>query len=111
MLVPKIFEVIAGLVVIWEAVRGWRGRLPRNGSVGVRTRATRRSDAAFKAANKAAAPLAAAGGAVMVACGVLAVVFPNHFAGLIIFGGVGVFLVLCLLGAAIGVRTSRAVHE
>ena len=68
-----------------------------------------RSDAAFETANKAAAPLAVAGGVVLAVCGVLGAVFPRRFAGVFIFGGVGVFLVLCVLGAGIGVRAARSV--
>jgi uncharacterized membrane protein len=109
MLVPGIVEVLAGFIIVWVAIRGWQGRLPRNGAVGVRTPSTMRSDAAFETANKAAAPLAAAGGAVLVACGVLAAVLPRHLFGGFVFGGVGVFLVLCLLGAVTGVRASRSV--
>ena len=75
MLVPVIVEMIAGLVVVWAAIRGWGGRLSRNGGVGVRTPSTMRSDAAFETANKAAAPLAGAGGAALAICGVLGAVF------------------------------------
>ncbi len=109
MLVPVIVEMIAGLIVVWVAIRGWQGRLPRNGAVGVRTPSTMRSEAAFETANKAAAPLAGAGGAVVAVCGVLAAVLPRHFAGIFIFGGVGVLLIFCLLGAAVGVRAARSV--
>ena len=109
MLVPAIVEVLAGLIVVWVAIRGWQGRLPRTGAVGVRTPSTMRSDAAFETANKAAAPLAVAGGAVLTVGGVLAAVLPRHLFGACVFGGVGVFLVLCLLGAATGVRASRSV--
>jgi hypothetical protein len=41
--------------------------------------------------------------------GVLATVLPQHLAGAFIFGGVGVFLLLILPGAATGVRASRSV--
>lgn len=109
MLVPAIVEVLAGLVIVWVAILSWEGRLPRNGAVGVRTPSTMRSDAAFAAANKAAAPLAGAGGAVAAVCGVLAAVFPRHLAAIFIFTGMGVLLVLVLLGAAIGVRAARSV--
>jgi SdpI/YfhL protein family len=109
MLVPATAEVLAGLIVVWLAIRLWQGRVPRGSAVGVRTPSTMRSDAAFKTANKAAAPLSGAGGAVMAVGGVLAAVMPRHLAGGFIFGGVGVFLLLILLGAAIGVRASRAV--
>ena len=109
MLIPAIVEALAGLVIVWVAIRGWQGRLPRNGAVGVRTPSTMRSDAAFETANKAAAPLAGAGGAVLAACGILAAVLPRHLFGAFIFGGAGVFLILCLLGAATGVRAARSV--
>jgi hypothetical protein len=107
MLVPVIAEALAGLVILWFAIRLRQGRISRDSAVGVRTPSTMRSDAAFEAANKAAAPLAGAGGVIMAVCGVLGAVFPRHLAGVFIFGGVGVFLVLCLLGAAVGVRAAR----
>lgn len=69
---------------------------------------TMRSDAAFEIANKAAAPWAGAGGVTLAICGVLAAALPQRLLGIFIFGGVGVFLVCCCLGAATGVRASRA---
>jgi hypothetical protein len=108
MLVPAIAEVLAGLIVVWLAIRMRQGRVSRGSAAGVRTRSTMRSDAAFETANKAAAPVAGAGGAILAVCGVLAAVLPKHLAGAFIFGGVGVFLLLCLLGAATGVRASRS---
>lgn len=109
LLVPAIAEVFAGLIVVWLAIRLRQGRVPRGSAIGVRTPSTMRSDAAFETANKAAAPLSGAGGAVMAVGGILAAVMPKHLAGAFIFGGVGVFLLLILLGAAIGVRASRSV--
>jgi hypothetical protein len=108
MLVPAIAEVFAGLIVLWLAIRMRHGRVPRGSAAGVRTPATMRSDAAFESANKAAAPLTAAGGAILAVCGVLAAAVPKRLAGAFLFGGVGVFLVLCLLGAVTGVRASRS---
>ena len=108
MLVPAIVEVLAGFIVVWLAVRMRQGRVARGSAAGVRTPSTMRSDAAFEAANKAAAPLTAAGGAILAVCGVLAAAVPKHLARAFIFGGVGVFLVLCLLGAVTGVRASRS---
>jgi hypothetical protein len=110
MLVPAIVEVVAGLVVSWVAVRMWQGRVKRGLGVGVRTPSTLRSDAAFAAANKAAAPVTCAGGAVMAVCGVFAAAVPRHLVGGFIFGGVGVFLITCILGAAVGVRAARPVR-
>jgi len=107
-LVPAIAEVLAGLGIVWLAIRMRQGRVRRGSAAGVRTPSTMRSDAAFETANKAAAPLTGAGGAILAICGVLAAIMPKHPAGIFIFGGVGVFLVLCLLGAATGVRASRS---
>ncbi len=109
MLVPAIAEALAGLIVVWLAIRMRQGRVSRGSAAGVRTRSTMRSDAAFETANKAAAPVAGAGGAILAVCGVLAAVLAKHLAGAFIFGGVGVFLLLCLVGAATGVRASRSV--
>jgi hypothetical protein len=108
MLAPAIVEVLADFIVLWLAVRMRQGRVARGSAAGVRTRSTMRSDAAFETANKAAAPLAGAGGAVLAVCGVLAAALPKHLFGVFVFGGMGVFLVLCLLGAATGVRASRS---
>jgi hypothetical protein len=44
----------------------------------------------------------------LAVCGVLAAALPKHLFGVFVFGGMGVFLVLCLLGAATGVRASRS---
>jgi hypothetical protein len=52
-----IIAIGAGIVLAWAAVAGWRGRLSRDGPVGVRTPSTMRSDEAFATTNKAAAPL------------------------------------------------------
>ena len=109
MLVPAIVEVFAGLIVVGVAIRMRQGRVARGSAVGVRTPSTMRSDAAFETANKAAAPLSGAGGAIMAVGGVLAAVLPRHLAGAFIFGGVGLFLLAILLGAAVGVRASRSV--
>jgi hypothetical protein len=108
MLVPAIVEVLAGLFVLWQAIRLRQGRVPRGSAIGVRTASTVRSDAAFETANRAAAPFAGAGGAIMAICGVLAAIMPERLLGIFIFGGVGVFLVCCFVGAATGVRASRS---
>lgn len=77
MLIPAIAEVLAGVIVVWLAIRIWRGRAARNWAVGGRTRSTIRSDAAFAVANQAAARLTIAGGAVLAVGGVLATALPQ----------------------------------
>lgn len=81
MLVPVIAEVLAGLVILWFAVRLRQGRISRNSTVGVRTPSTMRSDAAFETANKAPAPPTGTGGVVMAVCGVLVQSFRGTWPG------------------------------
>lgn len=100
--------IAAGCLLVWVAVISAQGRLPRNGTVGVRTPATMRSDEAFAVANKTSAPYAAAGGAVMIGGGVIAMVVPKHVFGVPLFSGVGIGLALILAGAAVGVRACKA---
>ncbi|MDQ4092738.1 MAG: SdpI family protein, partial [Actinomycetota bacterium] len=59
-----------GLITV--GLLGWRQRLPRNRFAGVRTPATLRSDAAFIAANRVAAPPVFAAGVICAAGGALA---------------------------------------
>ena len=79
---------------------GAAGARGANGSaVGVRTPSTMRSDAGLRNGRQGCcASGRGAGGAVLAVCGVLAAVLPRHLAGVFIFGGVGVFLVFCVLG-------------
>jgi uncharacterized membrane protein len=109
MLAPAIIELVAGLIIVGLAVRMGQGRVQRHSAAGVRTPATMRSDETFRVANHAAAPLTGLGGAIMVACGAAATAVPKHYFGILVFGGVGAFLVVGLVGAAIGVRAARAI--
>ncbi|MGH3918901.1 MAG: SdpI family protein, partial [Pseudonocardiaceae bacterium] len=54
----------AGGALLTVGLLGWRQRLPRNRFAGIRTPATLRSEAAFVAANRVAAPPVLAAGAV-----------------------------------------------
>ncbi len=64
--------LVVGGALLTVGVLGWRQRLPRNRFAGIRTPATLRSEAAFIAANRVAAPPVLAAGAVCAAGGVLA---------------------------------------
>jgi uncharacterized membrane protein len=64
--------VIAGVALLAVGLLGWRQRLPRNRFAGIRTPATLRSDAAFIAANRVAAPPILAAGVIYAAAGGLA---------------------------------------
>jgi hypothetical protein len=107
MLVPAIAEIVAGLVCVWLASAMWHERLSKDGIAGVRTVSTTRSDEAFRVANKAAAPLTAAGAAVLITGGALAAAVPHRYAGLPTFAGVLLFLALAIWGGIRGVRACR----
>ena len=107
MIIGSVLLVLGGLGIIGLAVASWHGRLPRNGLAGVRTPSTMRSDEAFRIANKVAAPLTAAGGAVIAVAGVLAPVVPVRYAGFPIFGGALLGIALCVAGGVKGVRACR----
>ncbi|MCE6999351.1 SdpI family protein [Saccharothrix sp. S26] len=66
-----------GLVVGLVGYLGLTERLPRNRFVGLRTPATMRSDATFRAANKAAGPPTIIGGVIGVVGAVVAWFVPN----------------------------------
>ena len=64
--------MIAGVALLAVGLLGWRQRLPRNRFAGIRTPAALRSDAAFIAANRMAAPPILAADVIYAAAGGLA---------------------------------------
>ncbi len=64
--------LVAGAGLLTVGLLGWRRRLPRNRFTGIRTPATLRSEAAFVAANRVAAPPVLAAAAVCALGGALA---------------------------------------
>lgn len=110
MIAGGVTIALAGLVVIGVAALGWRGRLPRNFFAGVRTPGTLRSDEAFRTANRVAAPLQVAGGAVMVTGGVLTMALPTRD-GKPVLAAVLVAAVLIVIGAIRGVRAARVARS
>jgi uncharacterized membrane protein len=107
MIVPAVILILAGLALIVLAVASWQERLPRNGLAGVRTPTTMRSDHAFKVANKVAAPLTAAGGAVLMLGGALTALLGKSSAGPALIACALVCGGLCVGGAIKGVRAAR----
>lgn len=104
-----IVIVLAGLLIVWLAIRSWQGRLTRNYVAGVRTPSTMRSDEAYRVANKAAAPFSLAGGLLFVLTGAVTAVVPVHAATVVLPTGVAIAAVLLVVGGVIGVRAARAV--
>jgi len=100
--------VLAGLLIVWLAIRSWQGRLSRNYIAGVRTPSTMRSDEAFRVANKAAAPFSLVSGLLFVVTGVVAAIVPAHTATVVLPTGVVVAAVVVVVGGVIGVRAARA---
>lgn len=69
--------VLTGLTLVVVAALGGRARLPRNRFAGVRTRASLHSGPAFVAANRVAAPLLAAAGAIALVGGAALAAAPH----------------------------------
>lgn len=67
-----VLLLVAGGALLCVGLLGWQRRLPRNRFAGVRTSATLRSEAAFVAANRVAAPPVLAAGGICAAGGALA---------------------------------------
>jgi uncharacterized membrane protein len=103
-----IVIVLAGLLIVWLAIRSWQGRLSRNYVAGVRTPSTMRSDEAFRMANKAAAPFTLVGGLLFVVTGVVAAIVPARAASVVLPTGVAIAAVLLVVGGVVGVRAARA---
>ncbi len=99
----------AGGALFLVGLLGWQRRLPRNRFAGIRTAATLRSDAAFSAANRVAAPTVVAAGAICGAGGGLALGADGSALTVIVAvagsGAVG----LLLAGGLLGHRVAAAV--
>lgn len=67
-----VMLLVAGAGLLTVGLLGWRRRLPRNRFAGIRTPATLRSEATFRAANRVAAPPVLAAGGICAASGALA---------------------------------------
>lgn len=85
-----VLLLVASAALLTVGVLGWSRRLPRNRVAGIRTPATLRSDAAFVAANRVAAPPVLAAGAI---CGV---------GGVLTLGAGGALLVVILTVTGVG---------
>jgi uncharacterized membrane protein len=109
-IVAGVVLVLAGLLVVWVAIRSWQGRLSRNYVAGVRTPSTMRSDEAFRIANKVAAPFSLVGGALITVTGVVETLVPVRAIAAVVLTGVLLAGVLIVVGAIKGVRAARALR-
>ncbi|AQZ66965.1 unnamed protein product [[Actinomadura] parvosata subsp. kistnae] len=105
-----IVLALAALILI---VLGWLGRaerLPRNGLAGVRTPSTMRSDAAWRAANKAAGiPIMAAGVVALAGAAATWLMPPGEDVTTVVYVVIGCLLVLVVVGGVMGVRAAGRV--
>lgn len=111
-LVLGVLLVLLGAVLVTVAVLGGRARLPRNRYAGVRTRASLHSGPAFVAANRVAAPLLGAAGAVGLVGAAVVLSGPAVVLAWVVVGVSAVaVLVLSALGGALGDRAAALVAE
>ncbi|NRQ36411.1 hypothetical protein HII36_31930 [Nonomuraea sp. NN258] len=109
--VPFLF-VFTGLAAAVVGFLGLAERLPRNNLAGVRTRTTMRSDAAFRAANKAAGVPTLATGGVAVAGAVAVWLLPTEDGALAaVLVSVAGMLALTILGGVMGLRAAQALPD
>ena len=100
--------LVAGAGLLTIGLLGWWRRLPRNRFAGVRTPATLRSEAAFVAANRIAAPPVLGAGAICAAGGAVALGTSGLALALIVsMAGVSAFA-LVLAGGLLGHRVAAA---
>lgn len=94
--------LVAGAGLLTVGLLGWRRRLPRNRFAGVRTPATLRSEVAFRAANRVAAPPVLAAAVVCVVGGALTLGAAGPTLAMIVgvtgVGAVGLLIAGGLLG-------------
>lgn len=110
MFVVALIPALLGFLVGWGGFLGWRERLPLERGAGVRTRATVRSDEAFRVANKVASVPTMAAAVVGVLAAVAGLAMPSALGTIIaaVVGIVGIF-VLVAGGGLLGHRAASAV--
>ena len=108
-LVLAALLVLTGLALVTVAALGARARLPRNRFAGVRTRASLHSGPAFVAANRVAAPLLGAAGAIALVGGAAVAAAPRPALAwvLVVVSAVGTAL-LSGVGGVLGDRAAAA---
>lgn len=115
----RLVQVVVGALVMATGVAlavagslGWRGSLPRNRFVGVRTVAAMASDDAFRAGNRVAGPVLVAAGLVAVLGGLAALAAPSAaaFAVVAAVAAAGA-LGLALAGGVLGSRAAASTRS
>jgi len=108
----SLLPLVAGLPLLAVGFLGFTERLPRNRFGGVRTRATMRSDEAFRVGNKVAGLPTMVAGAVGVLGGVAGLTLHTTSGGLmvVLIATIGLFAITLSAGV-LGHRAATAVPE
>jgi len=118
LIVASVLMLALGVASLWVARRAAAGTLPRNDLVGIRTAATRASDAAWIAAHRAGAADLRWIGVVALVTAVL--IWPTLgmpegareiALAVVVLGGAALVLVFSLRAAVVGGRAARAVTD
>ena len=102
--------VCVGLTLTWVGRQGGRGKLPRNHLAGIRTQATMKSDEAWNAAHKAAAPWLLAAGMAAILGGITDLLLAAANSSLVLWATTffGLAITACVtVGAFIGQGAAR----
>lgn len=111
MLTAAIVLIVLAVLLVALATVGLLGKLPRNRWLGIRTEATLRDDATFRAANQVAAPTQVAGGIALLLGGITSFKFDGAAGIIVIIVALVAALVLLALGASLGIRTAAAMPD
>ncbi|MDP5227505.1 MULTISPECIES: SdpI family protein [Arthrobacter] len=104
-----VILAVAAVGIIVSGVLALRGRLPLNFMVGIRLPATMKSEAAWNAGHKAAAPLLILGGVSVGAGAVLTFLGGGQDPSVTVLPFVGGLLLCVILAAVVAVRAAHKV--
>jgi len=113
MLIASLALVIAGMAIYRIGVRGENGDLPRQRTMGLRTKATLSSDEAWHAAQQAGADLVKAAGAISFIGGLVSVPLYNReaVAAAVVLGTAVLMLIVTIKAGMRGQAAARAVVD
>ncbi|WP_068276065.1 SdpI family protein [Aldersonia kunmingensis] len=109
MLVVAVVLFVLALAAVGCGVAALIGRLPRNRWVGIRTPHTMRSDAAFRVANKVAAPTTITAGVLLGVGGFAAIAFDGMLATIGVVVAVIAGVITAGNGGTLGNRAAEAI--
>lgn len=111
MLIAALSLVIGGMAVYWIGLKTEKDELPRQGVMGLRTKATMASDEAWFAAQRAGADLVKASGAIGVIGGLVSLPLYNRdaVAAVVVLGTAALMLTIAIWAGVRGQAAAKAV--